>query len=408
MRFLAFQQIRDLDLRLLATVLILGIIGVVMVYSATQTEQPGVSGLWQKQVLWLILGLISLAIFTALPFRYLHALAWPIYIGSLALLILVLMAPAAANTHRWFVIGSIQLQPSEMAKIATVIILARLLSSREWKRRGWVRIAAAAVLSLLPMGLVLVEPDLGTSLIFPMIFFSLLYWNQVPLSTLFYLISPLASMLAVVSMPSWIVFMLILTGAFRFFKTEFKTAVPLFIMNAAIGSLAPIIWHGLKEYQRRRIMIFVNPGLDPKGAGWHVLQSKIAIGSGGLLGRGFLQGTQKKLSFLPAQHTDFIFSTIGEEFGFLGCLIVLLLFAWVIYSGFAIAQRARNEFAGLTAAGLTTILLFQVVLNIGMTLGVLPVTGIPLPFLSYGGSSVITMMSLVGIILGIGLRRYEY
>lgn len=408
MRILNFQLARDVDFRLLASVLILGAIGVAMVYSATQTEQPGVAGLWQKQVIWLVLGLCSLAFFTALPFRYLHALAWPIYIGSLALLILVLLAPVAARTHRWFVIGSIQLQPSELAKIATVIILARLLSQRELKRRGFVRITAAAVLSLVPMALVLVEPDLGTSLTFPVIFLSLLYWNQVSLATLFFLISPVISMLAVVSMPSWIIFMLILAAAFRFFKTKFKIAVPIFIMNAAIGSLAPVIWHGLKEYQKRRIMIFINPGLDPRGAGWHVLQSKIAIGSGGLWGKGFLQGTQKKLSFLPAQHTDFIFSTLGEEFGLLGCLIVLLLFAWVIYSCFAIAQRARNEFASLTAAGLATILLFQVVLNIGMTLGVLPVTGIPLPFLSYGGSSVITMMSLVGLVLGIGLRRYEY
>ncbi len=155
-------------------------------------------------------------------------------------------------------------------------------------------------------------------------------------------------------------------------------------------------------------MIFLNPGIDPRGSGWHVLQSKIAIGSGGIAGKGFLQGTQKKLSFLPAQHTDFIFSTVGEELGLWGVLLLLLLYGWLLYHGIQIARQTRNRFASLTAISIITVIGFNVVLNIGMTLGVMPVTGIPLPFVSYGGSAVITILAMAGIVLGIGLRRYEY
>jgi rod shape determining protein RodA len=169
-----------------------------------------------------------------------------------------------------------------------------------------------------------------------------------------------------------------------------------------------LLWQGLKEYQKRRILIFINPGLDPRGAGWHVLQSKIAIGSGGLLGKGYLNGTQKKLAFLPEQHNDFIFSTLGEELGFIGCLALVVLFGWLLYRGLLIAQQSRNRFASLTAIGILSVISFQTVLNIGMTLGMLPVTGIPLPFLSYGGSSMMVMMAMAGILLSIGIRRYEY
>ncbi len=399
---------RDFDWQVTAAVILLCLAGVAMVYSATQTEQPGLSGLWTRQLIWVAIGLAAMALFTALPFRYFEALAWPIYLASIALLVMVLFAPAQARAHRWFSLGAFQLQPSELAKVATVFIIARMLTTRALERHSLMRVAVPCVLAMVPMGLVLIEPDLGTSLSFPAMLLGMLFWARVPLKTLFFMLSPFLSVLAVVSMPSWVVFMAVLVAAFWFFRTRFRLAVPLFLLNAAIGSIAPLMWNHLREYQQRRILIFINPGLDPKGAGWHVLQSKIAIGSGGLWGKGFLAGTQKKLSFLPAQQTDFIFSTIGEEFGLLGCLAVIVLFAWLIYRGLAIAQQARNGFASLTVVGLFSILSFHVVLNIGMTLGLLPVTGIPLPFLSYGGSATISMMSMAGIVLNVGLRRYEY
>jgi rod shape determining protein RodA len=175
-----------------------------------------------------------------------------------------------------------------------------------------------------------------------------------------------------------------------------------------MGVVTPLAWKSLKDYQRDRILVFIHPDLDPRGAGWHVLQSKIAIGSGGLWGKGYLQGTQKKLAFLPEQHTDFIFSTLGEEFGLLGAVAVLGLYTIVITRGIKIAREARNPFGSLLAAGLVAVLAYHVFLNIGMTVGILPITGIPLPFLSYGGSALFCMLVAVGVLLNIGLRRYEY
>ncbi len=408
MKYFWSLSVRDFDRQLFLAMLLLCAIGVAMVYSASQVDNPLLAGLWQKQVVWIILGLLAAAVAVFVPFRYFQALAWPLYFLALGLLILVLFAPAQARAHRWFNFGSFQLQPSEMAKVATVFIVARTLTTRSLARHPIQMIVAVCGLVLLPMALVLIEPDLGTSLVFPVFLLGMLFWARVPVKTLFFMLSPLLSVVAVVSMPSWVVFMAVLAAAFWLFKIRFRVAAPLFLINTAVGCLAPVFWNHLREYQQRRILIFINPGLDPRGAGWHVLQSKIAIGSGGLWGKGFLQGTQKNLSFLPAQHTDFVFSTLGEEFGLLGVLAVLAIFSWLIYRGLAIAQQARNGFASLTTVGLMSIVFFHVFLNIGMTLGLLPVTGIPLPFLSYGGSSTIAMMTMVGIVLNVGLRRYEY
>ncbi|MCU0606005.1 MAG: rod shape-determining protein RodA [Candidatus Edwardsbacteria bacterium] len=399
---------RDLDGGLLAAVVLLSAAGVLSVYSATQVDQPALAGLWQRQLLWVALGLLAMALGAALPFRYWEAFAWPLYLAALGLLVLVLFLPAHQRTHRWIDLGFFQAQPSELAKLATIFLLASV--SDKWRKaRSFVlRYGLPIVLTAAPMALVLIEPDLGTSLSFPVILLAVLFWRGTPLRDIFFLLSPLLSMVAVFSMPSFLVFVAVLFGAFLLFRVRFAAALPLFLLNIAIGSLSPWLWHGLKEYQQKRILIFLNPGIDPRGSGWHVLQSKIAIGSGGLAGKGFLQGTQKKLSFLPAQHTDFIFSTIGEELGLWGVLLLLLLYGWLLYRGIQIARQTRNRFASLAATGIVTVIGFNVVLNIGMTLGVMPVTGIPLPFVSYGGSAVITMLAMAGIVLGIGLRRYEY
>jgi rod shape determining protein RodA len=408
MRLFGNHSSRDFDFQLLGAVLLLVIIGILAVYSATQTEQPALEGIWRKQLVSLSIGLAALLVAVIVPYRYLEAFAWPIYGISLILLVVVLFGPKHMNTHRWIRLGGQMFQPSEIAKIATVFALAKFIQKRDLAGAGFWTVLISIFLVLVPMGLVLVEPDLGTSLSFGALFVAMIFWQGYPVKNLLYLLSPVLSMVAVFSMPSWIVFMILLLGSFWLFRMKFKHASWIFFLNTVIGSITPILWQGLKEYQRMRIMIFLNPGIDPRGAGWHVLQSKIAIGSGGFLGKGFLQGTQKKLSFLPEQHTDFIFSTFSEEFGFIGCLVLLLLFFWLVYRGLAIARQARNRFAGLAAVGVLSILGYHVVLNIGMALGILPVTGIPLPFLSYGGSALIINLAMVGLLLNIGLRRYEY
>ncbi|MDI6738772.1 MAG: rod shape-determining protein RodA [Candidatus Edwardsbacteria bacterium] len=399
---------RDFDAGFLAAVVLLTGFGVLAVYSATQLDQPALAGLWNRQILWVTAGLAALAVMAAVPFRYWEAFAWPLYLFAVGSLVLVLFLPVHMKTHRWIVLGSFQVQPSELAKLATVFLLARLSAQTSRSGNAFRRYALPMVLTAAPMFLVLIEPDLGTSLSFPAILLAVLFWQGTPLRDIFFILSPALSMIAVVSMPSYIMFMAILIAAFIIFRVRFAHALPLFLLNTVIGSMAPLIWSQLKDYQKKRIMIFINPGLDPRGSGWHVLQSKIAVGSGGVLGKGFLQGTQKKLSFLPAQHTDFIFSTIGEELGLWGILLLLALYAGLLYRGIGIARQTRNRFASLTAMGILSLIGFNVALNIGMTLGIMPVTGIPLPFVSYGGSAVITMLAMAGIVLGIGLRRYEY
>jgi len=408
MKLFGFQSHRDFDMQLLAAVLILSCIGILAVYSATQTDQAALEGLWRKQMFSLAIGLAAMIVAVAVPYRYLEAFAWPLYGLSLLLLVVVLFGPKHMNTHRWIRLGGQMFQPSEIAKVATVFALAKLIGRKDMSRVGFVGILLPLAIAVVPLILVLVEPDLGTSLAFVALFVAMIFWQGYPVRNILYLLSPVLSMLAVFSMPSWIGFMILLLLSFWFFRMKFKYASWIFVLNTVIGSITPILWQGLKDYQKMRIMIFLNPGIDPRGSGWHVLQSKIAVGSGGFWGKGFLEGTQKKLSFLPEQHTDFIFATFSEEFGFIGCLILLLLFFWLVYRGMVIARQARNRFAGLTAVGLLSILGYHVILNIGMALGVLPVTGIPLPFLSYGGSALIMNLMMVGLLLNIGLRRYEY
>jgi rod shape determining protein RodA len=408
MKLLGFHSSRDFDMQLLAAVLVLVCIGILAVYSATQTDQPGFEGIWRKQMVSLAIGLAAMVAAVIVPYRYLEAFAWPIYGLSLILLVVVLLGPKHMNTHRWIQVGGQMFQPSEIAKMAAVLALAKLIYRKDMGQAGFLGILLPMAIVMAPLGLVLVEPDLGTSLSFGALFIAMIFWQGYPVKNILYLLSPVLSMVAVFSMPSWIGFMILLLLSFWFFRMKFKYASWILVLNTVIGSITPFLWQGLKDYQRMRIMIFLNPGIDPRGAGWHVLQSKIAVGSGGFWGQGFLEGTQKKLSFLPEQHTDFIFATFGEEFGFIGCLILLLLFFWLVYRGIGIARQARNRFAGLAAVGILSIFGYHVILNIGMALGILPVTGIPLPFLSYGGSALIINLMMIGLLLNIGLRRYEY
>ncbi|MBU1355089.1 MAG: rod shape-determining protein RodA [Candidatus Edwardsbacteria bacterium] len=408
MKLFGFHSSRDFDMQLLASVLVLVCIGILSVYSATQTDQAGFEGIWRKQLLSLAIGLAVMVVAVIVPYRYLEAFAWPIYGISLVLLIVALLGPKHMNTHRWIQVGGQMFQPSEIAKMATILALAKLIYKKDMDRAGFLGILLPIAIVVVPLVLVLIEPDLGTALSFGALFIAMIFWQGYPVKNILYLLSPVLSMVAVFSMPSWIVFMILLLLSFWFFRMKFKYASWIFMLNTVIGSITPFLWQGLKDYQRMRIMIFLNPGIDPRGAGWHVLQSKIAVGSGGFWGQGFLEGTQKKLSFLPEQHTDFIFATFGEEFGFIGCLLLLLLFFWTVYRGIVIARQARNRFAGLAAVGILSIFGYHVILNIGMALGILPVTGIPLPFLSFGGSALIINLMMVGLLLNIGLRRYEY
>jgi rod shape determining protein RodA len=227
-------------------------------------------------------------------------------------------------------------------------------------------------------------------------------------ANLFLLLSPALSILSASHLISWMIFILVLLLMLYRARPRFLATAAIFLTNFSVGIITPILWRGLHDYQRNRILVFLDPGRDPLGAGYQVIQSKVALGSGGFLGKGFLQGTQTKLAFLPAQHTDFIFSSFGEQFGFLGSLLVVGLFLLLIIRGVKIAQMTRNKFAGLVAMGATAVICFHVIINMGVAMGIMPVTGLPLPFMSYGGSSMITNMVLIGLLLNIRYRWQEY
>lgn len=394
---------------ILVAVLSLLLVGLIANYSTSSPETGASLSHFNKQLMWIGIGLFVMTITTAIPAKVFQSLSYPIYgLALLSLLLVIAFGNKEMGATRWFAIGPIHLQPSEFAKVAILLGIARFLADHQREiEKVWVSFVAI-VMALVPMGLVLVQPDLGTSLVFPVILFCLLAWSGVPAVFLLIMITPV---LAVVT--SWhavihiaalacLIISVFLAGR-RLMPTVMATGVFLLI-----GAAAPMLWNKLHPYQQKRLLTFLNPEADPLGSAYQLIQSKIAIGSGGVFGKGFLQGTQTQLKFLPEGHTDFIFSAWGEEFGFIGTALVVSLLFLLFYRGIVLAAKCHNRQYALVAVGVVCVLTFQAMANLLMTVGYLPVTGLPLPFMSYGGSSMITTMTSVGLLLGIELRWREY
>jgi rod shape determining protein RodA len=400
---------RDFDRALMVALLGLLAIGLLMVYSAGQTSEGAMPRLYMKQLAWTLIGLAGLAAALALPYKLFDALAYPVYGLGLLLLGFVLAAHGTPFVReRWIELGPLQFQPSEVAKFGVIFVLARYLSGLKTNRITPARLAAPLLLAGVPLVLILKEPDLGTSLTLIGVLFPVLYWSGVPVRILFFLVSPLFAVIASLHLVVFVLYLLLLFAYLAWGRERnLIVLIAVLVMNLGAGIARPILWGQLKPYQKGRILSFVNPD-DRLGSAYQIIQSKVAIGSGGLLGKGYLEGTQKKLSFLPEQHTDFIYSVVGEELGLIGCIAVLALFALLIVRAIDIAAHTRNRFGSLLVLGIASLIAFQVVVNIGMTLGMLPVTGIPLPLISYGGTSLATTLFGIGIILNIGMHRRDY
>jgi rod shape determining protein RodA len=285
-------------------------------------------------------------------------------------------------------LGFIQFQPAELAKLATILALARYLASRQEDPTTLRALVIPAAIVGLPLGLVILQPDLGTVLAFVGILFAALFWAGAPIGFLILLLSPGISLVLSYNAMIWAGFFLVLIGSlylfrYRLFPVE---SLSVILANLAVGTVSAPLWNSLAEYQQNRILVFLDPSVDPRGAGYHLVQSMVAIGSGGLSGKGFTEGTQKAFDFLPEQHTDFIFSVIGEELGFLGTGFALALFAFILYRLVRMAEEVADPFAGLVIFGIFGAWLVHIFVNVGMTVGMVPVTGIPLPFVSYGGT----------------------
>jgi len=351
------QVFGAMDRVLIACLVCLAAIGLVTLYSAVH---QGDLGLWQKQNIYWLIGLAVFLLLCFVPLRILGLACWPIYIMALLLLALVpLIGDVQMGARRWLNLGLVYLQPSELMKWALMFILAHWFASREANRL--INLAVAIGLVVVPAVLIMIQPDLGTALV---------------------LVFAATAMLIAAGLP-W-----------RWFGL------------ACLGTLlaTPLLWHYMHAYQKQRILTFLNPESDPLGAGYHVIQSTIAIGSGGLFGKGYLQGSQGRLHFLPEQHTDFIFAVLAEEGGLVAISLLLLLYAVLIGRILMIASHAHSRFASLLAIGVAAIFMLYIGINIGMVSGLLPVVGVPLPFVSYGGSALVTMLAAMGLVMRIAIE----
>lgn len=397
---------RNFDWILLASVVGIVVFGLFVLFSAGRTTGSE-ADYHSRQLIWCAIGFGAMLIALLVPYRTLDSLSIPVYGVALLLLIYLMFFPGS-GADRWVAIGPFRLQPSEASKIALVLMLARVLSDRGREKIDIRWLFLPGLIAAIPFLLVLNQPDLGTSLVFGAIILPMLYWAGLPARLILLGVSPVVGMMASANLYAWILFLVVL-----FVLLIASRASAIFLMvalgiNMLVGVAAPILWNQLHDYQKARILTFLDPNHDPLGAGYQIIQSAVAIGSGGFTGKGFLEGTQKGLSFLPEQHTDFIFSVVGEEFGFLGCGALLTLYALMLLRMLIIAARTRNRFASLMTVGFLSYLGFQVMVNVGMTLGLVPVTGLPLPLVSYGGSSLTTSLFAIGAVLGVGLRRSRY
>lgn len=390
---------------LLATAGALMAMGVAVLYSAGQTDVPTVAArLWERQLMFLGLGVGAGLVVSRVSPRLIEWASPALYALGLALLALTLVvgtgAGTAAGTRSWLAVGGVRVgQPSELAKLVVILMLARHLASRrDPPSTLWQIVPAAAIVgaAFLLVGL---QPDLGSAVVFVGILFAVLFWAGVRPLLLLLLASPLLSLLFAFSTLSWGIWIAVLTAVLIWQRPYALEGLTVWLTNVGMGIMALTLWNRLAPYQQNRLLSFLNPEVDPRATGWHIIQSKVAIGSGGLIGKGFTEGTQKRLAFLPEQATDFVYSVVGEEFGFLGVLASLVLFGIFLSLLLRIASRATDPFASLVVFGITGMFFTHIIENVGMTVGLMPITGIPLPFFSYGGSFLLTSCIALGLVL---------
>lgn len=398
----------SVDYPLLLTALLLTAMGLAMVYSAGQTDVVAIAArsAWQRQLVWFFVSMGAALAVTRSSVRLIEWAAWPAYAGSVVLLAITLLFGSGAGTAEsmkgWLTIGGVRLgQPSELAKLTVVLLLAKVLAGMRGTPRSLLELWKPLLVVGIPWLLIMGQPDLGTGIVFIGIAFGMLFWAGVPWPLLVMLASPGVSLVFAFNTGVWGAWFLILLALLFWYRPRPLEGVLLAVLNVTIGVVAPLVWDTLNLYQQRRLLVFLDPQYDPQRAGYQVLQSINAIGSGGLAGKGFTLGTQKRLGFLPAHYTDFIFAVVGEELGFIGVSVALGLFLALFLRSTRVAQRGSDMFASVVAFGLATGWFVHVVVNVGMTLNLMPITGIPLPFFSYGGSFLLASWLSVAVLLRI-------
>ena len=426
----------EIDFVILFAVLGLVITGILFIYSSgISSEGDLISTEYRRQIIWVSIGLILVFAISVFNYKRVYDFSVYIYLGTIALLVATILLGRFVYGSRWIRIGFFGFQASEFAKIATILFLAWYLDSRKRSQGVFVHFIVSCIIALLPMALILFQPDLGTALVFIPILLGMTYIAGMPMRYIIFIVLCIAFTGILLVLPLWqtsimnnafpalmalvnmrfviaacMILALILAiavfGLFRFKKRYFYwisylAGISIFALGASF-----VVGRVLREYQIMRLIVFIDPNVDPRGFGWQIIQSTTAIGSGGPFGRGFLQGTQSHYHFLPEQSTDFIFSILSEEWGFLGGIFLFALFLTVLLRLIRIMRITNDSFGSYIVAGLISMYAFHFIINVGMTMGIMPITGIPLLFVSYGGSAMVSAMVGIGFACSIHARRY--
>ena len=403
--FMFLSRWQELDWQLLFVTIALTFLGGMMIRSAELNE--GLTDWWWH---WIIGGIgLSLCLLIARSrYEILLQWHWLVYaVTNISLFAVMIMGTTANGAQRWLNILGFHVQPSEFAKIGLIITLAAII---HWQPASTLKaVFRVLAIAAVPWLFVFLEPNLGTSLVFGAITMGMLYWGNANPGWLILFVSPIVSAIMFnVFLPGWFVWLgaMMLIG-WRTLPWPLLGGISALVVNAISGGLGNLLWGLLQDYQKDRLILFLDPDKDPLGGGYHLIQSRIAIGAGQLTGRGLYQGTQTQLQFIPEQHTDFIFSAIGEELGFIGCLCVLFTFWLLCLRLVIVAQNAKDNFGSLLAIGVLSMIVFQTVVNIGMNIGLAPITGIPLPLLSYGRSALLANFLGIGLVESVANHRHR-
>lgn len=396
------------DFKLLITFIALLAIGLISIYSSTANGPQYQT--FYRQLAWSGVGFLLFLVGMFFPLRELERNALLIYLFTLILLALVLVVGQRVyGSKSWFGYAGFGIQPSEFVKISTIIAVAAFLGKSTTSISQLKDILTVTGIVVVPVILILLQPDFGTALTYFGFFIPLIYWAGASNALIIAIISPiLVAVFSLLGATYFVIALALVAIGIYLMKEDLFISAILFGLNVLSGILTQIIYSKLPIHQQKRILTFLDPSADPLGAGYNVIQSKVAIGSGGIFGKGFMQGSQTRLSFIPKQWTDFIFCVTGEEFGFIGAFILLALFAYLLFRGLWLASTTRNKFGSLVAIGITALFAFHIFANIGMVLGLMPVIGIPLPFVSYGGSSLCSYMLMAGLLMNVYINRKLY
>ena len=397
------------DLGIFIPCLLLFGIGLAAIYSST-VHHPTASGNFDRQLIWGIAAFIVFFITYSIPISSFRLMAIPLYLLSLGLLMAVLvMGRQISGAKSWLDLGSVGFQPSEMAKIGTILVVASFLSRSNTNIESFKDIVITLIIGLVPVGLILLEPDMGTALVFIGIIITMIFWKGISLFGLFIVLSPgFVAISSLFGVYYFVASLVIISVALFVFKKDIFFSGSIFALNLGAGFFADYVYNVLSPHQQNRIKSFIDPMADPLGAGYNAIQARVAIGSGGFWGKGFLAGNQTQLQFIPEQWTDFIYCVIGEELGFIGSFITLILFLVLFLKILKVASSSKDEFLSLVSVGILAVYFVHLMVNIGMTVGIMPVIGIPLPFVSYGGSSLMVNMFMLGIVANVYRTRKNY